>query len=136
MARNTRSTQNTRSVPANRGSGNAAAHALQFIGSLIFLGLIFWGGVGAQYSMNSWNALGGGVWLPVFFSLAVISSIALFFVSVANIAGSGGAYKYGGMQLAAVAGICLTALTYGSAGYFWAAIVGFIIAVIGGIFTR
>ena len=72
----------------------------------------------------------------VFFSLAVVASIALFFVSIANLASPGGIYRYGGMQLAAVAGICLTALTYGSASYFWAAVVGFIIAVIGGIFTR
>ena len=136
MARNARNARDTKSVSSKKVSGNAAAHVLQFIGSLIFLGLIFWGGVGAQYSTSSWNALGGGVWLPVFFSLAVISSIALFFVSVANIASPGGVYRYGGMQLAAVAGICLTALTYGSANYFWAAIVGFIIAVIGGIFTR
>ncbi len=136
MARNARNARDTRSTLAKPVSGNAAAHVLQFIGSLIFLGLIFWGGVGAQYNMNSWNALGGGVWLPVFFSLAVVASVALFFVSIANIASPGGIYRYGGMQLAAVAGICLTALTYGSASYFWAAVVGFIIAVIGGIFTR
>lgn len=133
MARNA---QNARGVSAGARPGNTAAHALQFIGSLIFLGLIFWGGVGAQYNTGSWNALGGGVWLPVFFSLGVIASIALFFVSTANLAGSGGVYRYGGMQLAAVAGVCLTALTYGSPGYFWAAVVGFIIAVIGGIFAR
>jgi hypothetical protein len=136
MAKNARNERDARSVSSKQGSGNAAAHALQFIGSMIFLGLIFWGGVGAQYSMNSWNALGGGVWLPVFFSLAVVASIALFFVSIANLASPGGIYRYGGMQLAAVAGICLTALTYGSASYFWAAVVGFIMAVMGGIFTR
>ena len=135
-ARNARNARDTRMVSVKPGSGDAAAHALQFIGSLIFLGLIFWGGVGAQYSMHSWNSFGGGVWLPVFFSLAVVASIALFFVSIANLASPGGIYRHGGMQLAAVAGICLTALTYGSASYFWAAVVGFIIAVIGGIFTR
>lgn len=131
-----RSAKSARSAPGISGSGNTEAHALQFIGSLIFLGLIFWGGVGTQYSVPSWNALGGGLWLPVFFSLGVIAAIALFFVSVANLAAPGGAYRYGGTQLAAVAGICLIALTFGSSGYFWAAIVGFVIAIIGSIFTR
>ena len=95
MARNARNERDARSVSSKQRSGNAAAHALQFIGSLIFLGLIFWGGVGTQYSMNSWNALGGGVWLPVFFSLAVVASIALFFVSIANLA-SPGVLPFGG----------------------------------------
>ena len=49
-ARNARNARDTRMVSVKPGSGDAAAHALQFIGSLIFLGLIFWGGVGAQYS--------------------------------------------------------------------------------------
>jgi hypothetical protein len=116
--------------------GNAAAYWLQLIGSLIFLGLIFWGGIGTQYNVSSWNALGGGLWLPILFSFGVVASIALFFVSIANLASPGGIYRYGGMQLASVAGICIAAMTYGSSGYFWAAIAGFVVSVIGGIFTR
>ena len=115
-------------------SGGRAAYGLQFIGSLIFLALVF-SGIFAQYAEVAWNALGGGLWLPVFVALSVVTSIALFFVSVANLTSSRSSYKYGAAQLSGIAGISLVALTYGSSLY-WAAIVGFVIALLGSMFAR
>ncbi len=120
---------------ASSKSGNMAAYGLQFIGSLIFLALVF-SGISTQYYTTGWNALGGGVWLPVFFSVAVVASIALFFVSISNLASPKGSYKFGASQLAGVAGISLVALTYGGGNLYWAAVVGFVIAIIGSIFAR
>lgn len=106
---------------------NWGIFALEFIGSLIFLALVFSNSYN-NYMNSAWG--GAALWLPVFYAAAVISSISLFFISFATIAGWKGAER-GAMCATIGASFSLFALTAGNFTYFIAAIIGFIIAFIG-----
>ncbi len=112
-----------------RAQQNWGAFVLQLIGSLVFLGVVFAG---------SWSATGGvfagsgSFWAPIFVGAAVIASVALFFASFGQITGwSGPQMSLMGLETAAVAGLTLSALTWGSQTWLWATVLGFVLSFLG-----
>ncbi len=118
---------------------NWVAFVLELIGSLVFLA-VFFGQTGAlNTTMGGIFGGQGAFWLPVFYGAAVIASVALFFASFGNLTGmSGPRLSLLGIGDAAVASICLAALTFSSstssvAGTMglWATVVGFALSFLG-----
>ncbi len=116
-----------------RAQQNWGAFVLQLIGSLVFLGVVFAG---------SWSASGGvfagtgSFWAPVFVGAAVVASVALFFTSFGQISGwSGPQVSLMGLETSAVAGLTLSALTWGSSTWLWAAVLGFVLSFLGSALT-
>jgi len=118
---------------------NWGAFALEFAGSaiLLFVALGLVSGGMASMPSGLWS-LGGGIWLPFFIGTAVIASMALFFLSFANLTpacscGCGcGCGRGGKTKVAAVAaGVTLVALTIGQAQLLMLVLLGFALAYIG-----
>lgn len=103
--------------------------ALEFIGSLFFLAIVFT--TNGSFMNGAWG--GAALWLPLLYAVAVIGSIALFFVSFGNLIPGidKKAVSMCAKQATLGVGIALVALTYGNAAYFAATLIGFIIAFIG-----
>ncbi len=122
-----------------RGKGNIIAFALQFIGSLAYLWIVFGHGSALLSAAGLW-----AVWVPPFIGIATVASITLFFASFTNLVGMPvGAFI--GMPVNAIAGVTLIALTAVSAtpagaGFgtplYYTAILGFVTALLGGISAR
>lgn len=118
-------------------SKGAWPNGLRFLASLFFLYALF-GGLSAGVGWWSVYVSGAGsLWLPILFGIAVLSSIGLFFSSLAGLVfkssmGMGG-------KMATVASFALIALTYGPSvtgiaslsSVFWVVILGFILAWVG-----
>ncbi len=78
-----------------------------------------------------WGTANGGIWLPFFVGSAVIASVALFFLSFANM-GMASEYTAKAATTASVlAGVSLVALTWGNMTYMAGAVVGFALAYLG-----
>jgi hypothetical protein len=108
-------------------TNNWGIFALEFIGSLFFLAVVFLN-TGA-YANSAWG--GAALWLPLLYAVGVIGAIALFFISFGSLMGMGDKAAYGAMKATVCTGIVLSALTYGNITYFAATLIGFIIAFIG-----
>jgi multisubunit Na+/H+ antiporter MnhF subunit len=107
---------------------NWGVFALEFIGSLFYLAVVFT--TSGSYMNNAWSS--AALWLPLLYAVAVIGSIALFFVSFANLmALDERAVSMGAMEATVCTGIVLAALTYGNSTYFAATLIGFILAFLG-----
>ncbi len=112
---------------------NPAAFVLQFIGSIIYLALVYLLSTGSVAFGQAVTA----VWLPLLYAGAVVSSIILFVISFTYLMDRAG-HKFGmAAGCAAVAGgFTLIALSMGSTTYTIAAIIGFIFAVVGAGFGK
>ncbi len=108
---------------------NWGVFGLEFIGSLIYLGIVFT--IAGAYMNGAWSS--ANLWLPLLYATAVVSSVALFFISFANLMGMKKEASRGAMCATVAGGFALFALTYNPAswGYFIAALIGYIIAFIG-----
>jgi hypothetical protein len=108
---------------------NWGVFALEFIGSLFFLAVIFTST--GTYMNSNWGA--AALWLPLLYAIGVIGAIALFFVSFGNLINGLDlhAVSAGAMKATVCTGIVLAALTYGNTTYFITTLIGFIIAFIG-----
>jgi uncharacterized membrane protein len=117
---------------ARKGSGNLAGAGVLFIGSLVYLYVVYsWYGAGAAF--GSWLTAASFL-APFVAAMAVVSSVSLFFMSLGKLAGmQGGDEKtmsniiwkfviYGAMTLLIV--------TSQSALFIWA-LVGFVLTYIG-----
>jgi hypothetical protein len=106
-------------------------NGLRFIASLLFLYVIFGAGASSGW-WSPWITTGAGsLWLPIVFGVAVLSTIGLFFCSLAGLA-----YKKPNMMITKimmVASLMLVILTVSPAwtGTFWIVILGFILGWIG-----
>ena len=79
-----------------------------------------------------WGTANGGIWLPFFVGAAVVASVALFFLSFANISGKSSWFASKAATMAAVVGgVTLAALTWGSMTYMVGAVIGFALAYLG-----
>lgn len=115
---------------AKRQQQNWGAFVLQLIGSLVFLGVVFTGI--PSWTGSSLFAGGGAFWAPLFVGAAVIASVALFFASFGQITGwSGPRMSMMGLETAAVAGLTLSALTWGDQTWLWASVLGFVLTFLG-----
>jgi hypothetical protein len=122
-----------------RGKIGIMAFALQFIGSLAYLWIVFGNGSALLSAAGLW-----ALWVPPFIGIATVASITLFFTSFANLADMPlGAIV--GVPVNAIAGVTLIALTAVSAtpagaGFgttlYYTAIFGFVAALLGGISAR
>lgn len=103
--------------------------ALQFIGSLIFLIIVFTAtAFGGSYPLAQW---GGAAWKPVLYLIAAVGSIALFLLSFANLMEIKKSLAVGVMVISVITGISLVGLTYGNSSYYLVAILGFVLSFIG-----
>ena len=66
-----------------KGGNNAGVFVLEFIGSLLFLGVAF--GVFGSLTAGSWFSTLGQLG-PVLWAVGVLSGVALFFTSLASLA--------------------------------------------------
>jgi hypothetical protein len=106
-------------------NNNNAIFALEFVGSLLYLAVLFSGA-----------AFQASVWTPVLYGMATVSAVALFFISMANFGnnmdkriisrGAMSATVFGGFAL-----FSLTGMTAGSGGLFLATLLGFVLGFIG-----
>ncbi len=106
---------------------SAWPNGLRFVASLFFLYVIF-GSTGSGWWSQWVTAGAGSLWLPILFGVAVLSSIALFFGSLAGLAWKMSSPM--GWKTVLFAAFSLTALTVSTSftGVFWIVIVGFLIA--------
>ncbi len=113
---------------AKGSRSNPTAFVLQFIGSIIYLALVYLLSTGSV----AFGQAVSTIWLPLLYAGAVVSSIILFIVSFTYLL-QGAGHKFGMAAgcAAVTAGFTLIALSLGSTAYLTAAIIGFIIAVIG-----
>lgn len=124
MPRNT-----TRARPQK--SKSAWPNTLRFIASLLFLYVIFAGNAMGWWS--PWVTSGvGQIWLPILFGVAVLSSIGLFFGSLAGLASKmdGGKMIWKAVMLGSFTLVALTVSTSFTAG-FWVVILGFLLGWFG-----
>jgi hypothetical protein len=114
-----------------KSENNWAIFGLLFIGSLFYLYVAFTSS--GSYANGAWGA--AALWQPFFYAAAMISSIALFFLSFGFISKYTKELAYCAKLATVGGGFALVTLTFGSMGYFLASIIGFIIALIGVIMT-
>ncbi len=103
---------------------------LEFVGSMIFLWLVSSSLGGISIYSNSQQF---GIFLPLVYGLAVVSSVALFFVSFINFTNMRKLAGHAAMKSALTAGVTIIALTIlgGSTTAYYYAFGAFIIAFIG-----
>ena len=120
----------------SRGKGKGMAYGafgVEFIGGLLFLvtaGFF----ISAGYSVSSWNAGVASLWLPFIYPAAILASIAVFFVSFANLAGWEEIASKAAMKLSWVAAAALIVLTVGTSAA-WLPILGFVLTFLGSAMT-
>ena len=114
---------------------NPGVFALEFVGSLFYLFLVYLMGLNKMPISVVFSGT-GSFWLPVFVGVSILAAIALFVFSFTYLGEpkilAGERTKNMGLQLAMVLGITFFALTIGTQ-YFFVALIGFILALIGGI---
>jgi hypothetical protein len=112
--------------------------ALEFIGAVIFLWLVFAVLNGNAYENTAWS--GAGLWLPLIYPAALISAMALFFVSFSNVWRFGEVATKSGvpvsMVISVIAGFTTLVLTVGSLVYMITALAAFVIAFVGTLFQH
>ncbi len=113
---------------------NGGVFALEFIGSLFYL-FVAYELISGAVGVNALFSGTGAFWLPIFASLAVISTIILFFYSFTYLSKYPIRMELGGCTIdavvTAVAAITMVALTFSNGGYLALTLIGFIIAFIG-----
>ncbi|MEM3841151.1 MAG: hypothetical protein QXN59_00430 [Candidatus Micrarchaeaceae archaeon] len=103
------------------------AFVLELIASLIFMGLAFT--QSGNYSAAGWSA--AALWLPLFYSAAIIGSVALFFISFGSLLMPHEHMAHAAACATVAAGFSLVALTFGNLPMYIVAIVAFILGIIG-----
>ncbi len=115
---------------AKNAGNNVAGFALQFVGSLFFLAA-----VAALYVPTGYGAGGGwaaaSLWIPILYAVAVVSAVALFFTSFAQLGSMGGMASWKAMSTTTAAAVTLVALTAGNTTWFVAVLIGFVLSFLG-----
>ncbi len=121
--------------PVNRI--NWGVFALEFVGSLFYLWVLFATTNGNSFANITWNS--ANIWLPVFYAAAVVSSIALILSSFGNlwkVARSVVFVRASYASLASViGGFALFALSAGDPVSFVYVIIGFVLSYTGSGFA-
>lgn len=113
-------------MPTSNKKPNWLAWALKFIGSLVYLYVVY----------QLWTyPVSGSVFAPVLFGLAVVLSVALFLANLATLAAPKGDLKMWVSKTVTWGGFALIAATYTMGSMVGpataTALIGFIIAYIG-----
>lgn len=113
---------------------NGGVFALEFIGSLFYLFVVY-EFISNAIGMNALFSGTGAFWLPIFASLAVLTSIILFFYSFTYLSSNRIEMKLlnctADSMATIIGGITLVALTIASADYLAITLIGFVIALLG-----
>jgi hypothetical protein len=118
---------------ATKKSAGAAGGILVFLGSLIYLYVIFtWYGTSGTVTTGSWLASAQFL-TPFVIAAAIFSSIALFFMSIGAIAGKMDSKKDGPLWKLIMWGALMLLIVSGGTQYFWYVVVGLVLTYIGGI---
>jgi hypothetical protein len=114
---------------------NEGVFALEFVGSLFYLVLVYLMAANAMRVSVVFSGT-GSFWLPVFAGVSVIAAISLFVFSFTYLAEpkiiSGEHTKNLGLYFAAATGVTFTAMTLGTVLFVFA-FAGFILSLIGGM---
>lgn len=118
-------------------SPSAWPNGLRFVASLFFLYVLFGGTTAGNGWWSPWVTAGAGsLWLPILFGAAVLSSIALFFGSLAGLIFKSNLVMSWKVQtIAAFALVALTVSTTWSS-VFWVVVVGFVLGWIANAVER
>ncbi len=116
---------------------NHLSYVLELLASLFYvIAAVFIISSFSQFVQPSMYILAsGGFWLPIFYSLAIASTITLFIVSFANLmhARSRRSYRYA-VMVSLVAGISWLGLSAGSAFLTTLVVIGFVLSMVGSAF--
>ncbi|MEM0149280.1 MAG: hypothetical protein QXW10_00065 [Candidatus Micrarchaeaceae archaeon] len=117
-----------------KAKANGGVFALEFIGSLFYLYVVY-EFLSSAVGINALFSGTGAFWLPIFASLAVLTTIVLFFYSFTYLSARRIEMKLfnctADSMATVVAAISLIALTMGNGGYLALTLIGFIIALFG-----
>ncbi len=100
---------------------------LQLMGSIVML-IVLFSGFGYVYPMAKWAAY---VWQPVFYSVAILSSLFLLVAGFSNLLKTRRNIVNASLAAAMVAGFCIAGLTYGNFAFLVAGLIGFSLSFIG-----
>jgi hypothetical protein len=110
-------------------SKSAWPNGLRFLASLFFLFVLFGGSSAGTGWWSPWVTAGAGsLWLPILFAIAVLSSIGLFFSSLAALVVKSSMGMGGKLGLAASFSLVALTVSPSWSGIFWVVILGFILS--------
>ena len=112
---------------SGKSKNNAWPNVLRFVASLLFLYVLFGGSNASGSWWSTWvTSTPGSVWLPLLFGAAVLSTIGLFFGSLAGLVWNK-SNGHWGMKLSLVAAFTLVVMTgsFAWTSVFWVVILGF-----------
>jgi hypothetical protein len=108
---------------------NWTSWALRFVGSLVYLAVV-WG-----LWQNGPAVAATGVFAPVLFAIAVVASVSLLLVTLADLGGGAPSGMEWSCKATLLGGFALLGLLPGVAGawmaWSWVTLVGFVLAYIG-----
>jgi hypothetical protein len=118
-------------MPKNVGK-NLTGFAMQFLGGLVFLAVV-WQLWGVASAPSLWgNGLNSGAfWATILYAVAVLSTISLLFTSFAQLGGMSGMAGWRAMKATTAAAFTLAILTASNQTWLTATVLGFLIASVG-----
>ncbi len=119
---------------ASSGKTNPGAFALEFVGSLIYLALVYVTSSGAAAGGSFATAI-VAVWLPLLYAVGVLSAVSLFILSFTNLMKNNPITR-AAMAPACAGGFAFVAMTAGNPLMVVVAIIGFVIASAGTIYAK
>ncbi len=113
---------------AKMSKNTAGVFALEFLSSLVYIGVAFTGASAFTASLAGQM----GIWYPVFFAVGAISAVALFFLSLGGMAwGWTDKIMHLSNKAVYLGGIALAALTFANTTYLWTTLLGFVLGIVG-----
>ncbi len=127
--------RNNRTI-SERYPANHLAYVLELLGSLLYvIAAIYILASFGGYSLNPRpfiDLIAGGIWLPFFYSAAIVGTVLLFIVSFTNLmrSRSRSAHRYG-MMVSVLTGLAWIGFTAGNLFLSILVIIGFIVSAVG-----
>lgn len=127
----------TRTAAVHRSEANHLAYVLEFLGSLIYViaAVYVFASFGSYHALLSPLAMIQSVWLPFFYSAAIVGTALLFIASFTNLMKSRSlaVHKYI-MAVTILTGLAWVGLTLGNLQLSLLVIIGFALSAIGGVY--
>ncbi len=112
-----------------KGHINPGAFALEMIGSLIYLFLVYFVSISGYGLGNPLLSGQGSVWLPILYATAFIGAVLFFITSFGNLRADS-RFKKAATAPAVLTAFALVTFTAGT-NWLWLALVGFVLSIIG-----
>lgn len=120
-----------KSIP---NKSNPGAFALEFVGSIIYLALVYLTSSGLT-AVGSFSTAVIGVWLPLLYAAGVLSAVSLFLLSFTNLI-KGNPMGKAGMAPVAIGAFSFIAMTAGNFGLVAVAVIGFVLGAAGAAYAK